>query len=358
MRGGTRRLAVCILTLLMAGIDHSLADLDTRALFSFTHAAQAHLYACLCCEPGVSGAVILSTCNRTELYLSCDDSNDHDPSSVNPFEILCRLAGVDYASYQHLHKSRADRAVFWHLCHLASGTKSQIWGEDQIIAQVKTAIELARENQATDRHLEVLFRTAITAAKKIRTTVRFTNAERSVAAKTLSWLEQHRPVGQPAPAVLVIGCGQVGRLVASELAAHGYPVAMTRRVHHGQTADFPAGVRAIDYHSRYQEIGDFDAVVSATTSPHQTLSYNEFAALPRRPGLLVDLAVPRDIDKQIASLTGVSLVDIDSLAYSDIVEDHARQLVEIDGIIEHYGKAFKRWMQYRNVPALSTREET
>jgi len=335
-------MAVYILNIMMAGIDYSLADIDTRSCFFFTQSAQSQLYERLKHEPNIKGAVILSTCNRTELYLSCTDEVE-----INPFELLCRLMGADINSFQCLHRVRRGDEVFWHLCRLACGVKSQIWGEDQIITQVKTAIAFARENQVTDHNLEVLFRTAVTAAKKIKTTVRFSNADRSVADKTLHVLNLHRTQIAPVRSVLVIGSGQVGRMVACELVKHGYSVAMTRRHHCAKSTDIPAGVNIRDYACRYEDLGDFEAVVSATNSPHHTLTYEAFVNLPVRPGLLIDLAVPRDIDKRIAELPGVSLKDIDSIAKAEVIADHTRQLMEIDAIIEKYNGEFTRWKQYR-----------
>ncbi|MFQ9800383.1 MAG: hypothetical protein ACLR23_17300 [Clostridia bacterium] len=139
----------------MAGIDYSMAGIDIREQFSLTKSAQREVYRSLKQDRRIFGAVLVSTCNRTELYLSCEAG--YEP---NPFEILCHIVGQNYEDYTLLHKMRCGDDVFWHLSQMACGAKSQIWGEDQIITQVKNSLLFARENQGTDAYLEVLFRMA------------------------------------------------------------------------------------------------------------------------------------------------------------------------------------------------------
>lgn len=329
----------------MAGIDHSIANLDQRSCFALSTDAQRELYAHLLQWPGIRGAVIISTCNRTELYVSVEPG-----SVVDPFQLLCQLLDVDIEAYRDHYRLRQGDLVFRHLCHLACGTKSRIWGEDQIIAQVKDALALSRDCSATDQHLEVLFRTAITAAKKVRSTIRFSNAECSVAKKALAVIRRHRveyPGDQRLTDVLVIGSGLIGRMVAAELVDHGYRVAVTRRMHGGKSHCFPAGVQLIDYHDRYAHLENYSVVVSATSSPHHTLVLEFFRQVIQKPMLLIDLAVPRDIDPRIAGLPGMIVEDIDSIASDEIQDDHACQLQAIDAVIEKYSQDLQRWRDYR-----------
>lgn len=331
------------MNIVMAGIDYSMAGIDTRQQFSFTKNRQQQVLCTLCQGPGILGAVLLATCNRTELYLSCEEGLRPDP-----FALLCQAAGIEFAACRGLYKVRRDEECFRHLCRLSCGALSQIWGEDQIITQVKNAIVFAREQQCADSVLEVLFRNAVTAAKRIKTEIRFTKSENSVATKTLDALLRQQP---RARSVLVIGNGEVGRLVAETLVGRGFAVSMTLRQYKYSQVQVPQGVQAFDYAQRYERMAAFDAVVSATLSPHCTVEGDSFAALPRRPGLLIDLAVPRDIDPACARHPGVTLLDIDTLSGDAIREDHELTLMQIDVIIGKYHRDFLKWERFRRTAA-------
>lgn len=319
----------------MAGIDYSLAGIPVREKFSLTASHESDVYGALAQNTQILGAVIVSTCNRTELYLSCADGFD-----CNPFALLCDALGMDFEAYRGLHRLRTGDSVFTHLCKLSCGAKSQIWGEDQIISQVKGSLVRAREAGATDSILEVLFRNAISAAKKIKTQVRFSGEERSVALRALSFLKE-----AGCKNILVIGNGIVGRLTAQTLCQNGFSVSMTRRQYHHGMVDIPQGVCAFDYSERYDRLHAFDAVVSATSSPHYTIEHERLCMCGKIPGLFLDLAVPRDIDPAVSQCA--QIVDIDSLCSEVLRESHQKQLMEIEGISEKYYQDFRKWTEYK-----------
>src|SRR5699024_821154 len=117
------------------------------------------------CE-GVSGAVLLSTCNRTEVYISSENGN------IDPGELLCRLAGCRYEDFDDAFVTRSGDECARHLMEVSCGLRSQILGEDQILTQVKTAAAIARESGASDAYLETLFRTASQCGKAVKTELR------------------------------------------------------------------------------------------------------------------------------------------------------------------------------------------
>ena len=176
----------------MAGIDHSTAGVEIRERFSLTQAKIQEVYEQLKQKENIYGTVILSTCNRTEIYMSCEDG-----IIVNPFEEICKIYDIfDIEKYKNAYKLRYGDDVIEHLCKLACGVKSQIWGEDQIITQVKNAVAFSRENKAADSILEVLFRTAVTCAKKIKTELKLSSPQNSIAYKTLSLLQRYKQEGK------------------------------------------------------------------------------------------------------------------------------------------------------------------
>lgn len=329
-----------ILNIIMAGIDHSMAGIDLREKFSFTKSMQEVILHKLLASEGIQGGVLISTCNRTEIYLSLSVGRESDP-----FEALCKTAEIDGIP-DAPYKIRKGSEVFKHLCRLACGLESQILGEDQIITQVKASLAFARHCNATDSYLEVLFRTAITAAKKIKTIVRFSKAENSVALKTMSVLKK---IEAHPKRILVIGNGEVGRLTASTLVQHGFEVAMTLRHYKYSNNDVPQGVEGIDYSERYDRLNEFDAVVSATSSPHFTLEYQKLRHLQQLPCLMIDLAVPRDIDPEIGLHTSVKLFDIDTMASDVLEQSNQKQIQEAEFIIQEYHWNLVKWRRYKEL---------
>ena len=159
----------------MAGIDHTRAGLDVRSVFSFTRKRIEKAYEDWKELPWLKGCVILSTCNRMELWLS---SSEHLPEP--PAEMLCRYLGVDEKTYLPYFVQRRDREAVDHLFSLAAGLESMILGEDQILTQVGEALALARACYAADSTLEVLFRKAVTAGKRVKTEGTLSSADQSV----------------------------------------------------------------------------------------------------------------------------------------------------------------------------------
>lgn len=141
-----------MMSIRMIGIDYHLADVDIRAVFSFTKKSAAEAMEKLIQKPGIRGSVILSTCNRMEFWASLDKT--YEGSLLDE---LCGLKGVHTEEYGRYFVERSGKDAVNHLFHLTCGLKSMILAEDQIITQVKDALSLAREAYSTDNVLEVLF---------------------------------------------------------------------------------------------------------------------------------------------------------------------------------------------------------
>ena len=266
--------------------------------------------------------------------------------------MLCGQFHIREQTARPLFRVRqGEKEVFFHLGRLSCGAKSQIWGEDQIITQVKNALALSREEKAADSVLEVLFRSAVTAAKRIKTEIVFSHGDHSVASKAVTLLECQQPKPQK---VLVIGNGEIGRLTAQSLVEQGFSVGMTLRQYKYAQVQLPQGVEAFDYSQRYERMSLFDAVVSATLSPHFTVEAGPFLQISSPPRLLVDLAVPRDLDPELRNIPDIHLWDIDQLGKGQAEEQHSRQLEQIDRILEQHLQDFLHWKAYKERAALCT----
>lgn len=324
----------------MSGLDWSSAGLSAREALSFTSQQVKALDQALCALDGVEGAVLLSTCNRTEIYLSVSDD-----ALPTPAELLCRTLGTELGPYW-THRTGRDAAR--HLMEVAGGLQSHIWGEDQIISQVKAAIAQAREAESADALLETLFRHAATAGKELKSKLRLSGASASAAQAAVAWLNGQTGQWEDRHA-LVIGNGEMGRLCARLLSQQGWRVTVTLRTYrHGETV-VPYGCSTVPYDGRYEVMDGLDALISATTSPHFTITEQDFSLSSDPPRFLVDLAVPRDIEPAVGQLPGVRLVNID-----DLGETVERRLPpQAEEIIEKYLRQLAQWVQYRKaMPAL------
>ncbi len=308
----------------MIGIDYNRASVDIRALFAFTKNGAAAAMTRLKEKENIQGCVILSTCNRMELWVS-SDLEDFDPQNLYAF--LCEEKQLNLSEYSDYFVSRKGREAIEHLFYMTSGLKSQILAEDQIITQVKNALDLARKEYCTDGILEVLFRTAITAAKKVKTEVVFSRGNVSVIHEALAVLEKKgfTPVGKKC---MVIGNGEMGKVTALALKDAGADVMVTIRQYKSGVVNIPAGCSRINYGDRMEFIPQCDMVISATASPNYTITKELYEnSGVNRNIIMIDMAVPRDIEPSIAKCSGVCLYDIDSFRI-DPVSDAVCQSME------------------------------
>jgi glutamyl-tRNA reductase len=281
----------------MSGIDHRTAGVAQREHYALSAARQRRVLAVAGENPEILGALVLSTCSRTEIYLSLKEN-----ASVDPFSLI--------GAENDPHESLSGRECFYHLVQTASGALSRIFGEDQIIAQVKDAVAFAREQRALDNVLEVFFRTGVACAKQIKTELRFPGGGANIAGAAAEVLRSEKNIR----AVLVIGSGEIGRMAAQSLSAAGCEVTMTLRQYAGSQVSAPPGVKVIPYEERYERLSAFDAVLSATKSPHCTVLREKLDGISPMPRVFLDLAVPRDIDPAVGELPGVTLYDVDSVS--------------------------------------------
>lgn len=328
----------------MIGVDHSRAPLDIRALFAFSKKNAGEAMAKLKEQKGILGCIILSTCNRLEIWVSTEDDAD-----ISLYDCLCRMKGIEDRSYENYFVKREDREAVEHLFYLASGLKSQILGEDQILTQVKDALNLAREHFATDGVLEVLFRMAVTAGKKIKTEVPFAHGNPSVIHQAIRFLEEGGYSVRDR-VCLVIGNGEMGKVAAQTLKECGADVTVTVRQYRSGMVNIPVGCRRINYGERMDYLPECDLVVSATASPNYTLREELFEGVERKEQLiLIDLAVPRDIEPSLGKKDGITLYDMDSFHMEETPKELEKNLEAAGAIVRAQMDEFYVWLDGRDV---------
>lgn len=322
----------------MIGIDYNKASVDIRGSFSFTKKNAVAAMERLKEEKGVLGCIILSTCNRMEIWVSAEDS-----WNGSLYEFLCREKQKDPTQFQDYFIQRREKEAVEHLFYLTSGLKSQILAEDQIITQVKDALSLSREAYCTDNVLEVLFRMAVTAAKKVKTEVVFSRGNSSVIYQAMERLESKgfRLAGKNC---MVIGNGEMGKVAALALREAGAHVTVTVRQYRSGIVSIPKGCGRINYGERIEFLKACDLVVSATASPNFTLTKQMLESVKiSKPVVVIDLAVPRDIDPLAAELAYVTLYDIDSFKINTLSPELQAALKQAGEILSEQQEEFYTW---------------
>ena len=328
----------------MIGIDHSVAAIDIRTIFSFTKKKTVEALEIIKQKKGICGCVLLSTCNRMELWVSTEDDR-----GIALYELLCEIRQIHTNAYQKYFTQRKEEEAVQHLFRLACGLESRILGEDQILTQVKEALVTAREHYAADNVLEVLFRMAVTAGKKVRTNVTFSTGNHSVIHQALQTLRQEG-LEVKGKKCMVIGNGEMGKLAATVLQQEGADVTVTVRQYRSGVVQIPPGCRRIDYGKRMSLISSCDFVVSATASPNYTLTKEGLQLIDLDHELiLVDLAVPRDIDPEVQKLRYIRFYDIDYFKVDVLSEKMKAGIQEAETILKEQMEEFDNWYRCLDV---------
>ena len=322
----------------MIGIDYNRASVDVRAGFSFTKKNAATAMERLKSEQGVLGCIILSTCNRMEIWASAQEE-----WQGSLYEFLCREKEKVPGEFREYFVQRTGKEAVEHLVYLASGLKSQILAEDQILTQVKDALALAREAYCTDNVLEVLFRMAVTAAKRVKTEVSFSRGNISVIHQALDCLE-NQGFSLRGKTCMVIGNGEMGKLAALALKEAGADVTVTVRQYRSGIVSIPKGCDRINYGDRMEFLPKCDLAVSATASPNYTLT-RQLLEEEDIPGhmVLIDLADPRDIEPSAGTLPNVTLYDIDSFKINTLSPKMQASMDKAGVILAEQQEEFYNW---------------
>lgn len=337
----------------MIGIDHTTASVDVRSVFSVKKSEMKDEMEWLRRRLHLDGVVLLNTCNRMELWVSGQDEE------MDLLAALCEYKKLSKSQYEKYFLFRKEDAAIEHLMLLASGLVSAIMGEDQILSQVKKSIDFSRQERLSDGTLDVLFRMAVTVAKKIKSEITFHRANATAVEEVLALLKQQETRIENMKC-LVIGNGEYGRLVANRLVEQKVDVTVTIRQYHSGEVFIPKGCKTILYGDRYSVLKDCELVISATASPNYTITCDRVKeCMDGRARTIVDLAVPRDVEPEVADIEGITLYDIDRFQ-RNLPPGNEEALQEARDLIRQKMKEFHLWYDYQDMVPLiqSLREST
>jgi glutamyl-tRNA reductase len=312
------------MSLVVIGLSHHSSPVTVRERFAFPESTVPATLEKLRVGGLVTEAVILSTCNRVEIYAATELPEARAKTELRQFLLSHHnyQEPIDAEIYFHGEKEGLE-----HLFKVACGLDSMVVGETEILGQLKDAYQMALENKQTGRHLNKAFQKAFHVAKQVRTETNIQRGSVSVgsvavelAQKLFSSLDQHQ--------VMIIGAGDTSEKTARALLSRGARSIIVSNRSHERAAALAQelGGRAIHFDDWAAEFPVVDIVISSTAAPHYILDRPKLELLMKlrrnRPLLLIDIAVPRDIDPAVNFLENVYLYNIDDL--QAIADDYLR----------------------------------
>jgi glutamyl-tRNA reductase len=344
--------------LLALGASHKTASLELREKLALPAGRAARVLGELTDHEGVYEAVALFTCNRTELYLITDDALEAENATL---AILSRQAELRPTELMGSLYSLRGREAVEHLFSVTSGLDSMIVGEAEIQGQVKRAYEMALVEGVSGPVSNRLFRDALAAGKRVRTETGVARSNVSIstvavqlAADFLGELADRR--------VLVIGAGENAELTARALRDRGVETLFVANRRYDRALGLAQrfGGQAITFDDMPQELEKADIVVTSTGAPHQIVGREEleFVAASRmgRPLVMIDLAVPRDIEPSVRDCPGIALYDMDDLqrAVARNLDARVAEAEEALTIVRQEVERFDEWLASLDVvPTIS-----
>ena len=337
------------MTLLALGINHKTAPVALRERVSFTPDTLDQALNSLLSQPMVQSGVVLSTCNRTELYLSVEQQTDLQEQLVRWLCEYHDLREEDVRNSLYWHQ---DNAAVSHLMRVASGLDSLVLGEPQILGQVKKAHADSSRDHALSSELERMFQKTFSVAKRVRTETEIGASAVSVAFAACSLARQIFE-SLSSVNVLLVGAGETIELVARHLREHSVRKLMiaNRTRERAQLLADEVGAEVIGLADIETRLADADIIISSTASPLPIIGKGmvERALKARRnqPMLLVDIAVPRDVEPEVGKLANAYLYSVDDL--KAIIEQNMAQrkaaAVQAESIVVQESGEFMAWLR-------------
>ncbi|MEE2715005.1 MAG: glutamyl-tRNA reductase [Verrucomicrobiota bacterium] len=318
------------------GLNHRTAPITVRERYALAESELPELLAKLCKETSVNEAVILSTCNRVEIYAAGNDLPQYMLNELRTFLVTKEEADGDDIFYEH-----TGEASMVHLFKVASGLDSMVLGETEILGQLKDAYQIALENKTTGSSLNKAFQKAFNVAKQIRTetniqrgSVSVANVAVELACKIFDQLQNRT--------VMVIGAGETGEKTARALLSRGAKslIVSNRSYERAEAMAKNLGGKAVGFNNWQSEFNSVDIIISSTSAPHYVIDRKKLGPLQssrhHQPLLLVDIAVPRDIEPEVNFMEDVYLYNIDDL--QTIADDYLRlrkeEIVKCESIVK------------------------
>lgn len=354
--------------ILCLGLSHRTAPVELRERLNYPPTAQLAALARFGCgrdahPEGLGELVILSTCNRLELYAAVSGTGKAEADGRTLFapllNFLAETRDLSVAEFEpHLYRYVEEPAVE-HLCRVAAGLDSMILGEPQILGQVTEAYQMALGQGAAGPILSALFHTAIRAGKRARTETAISRNPATVGSIAVKLAGA--VVGDLTTArVLILGAGEMAERAAEALRARGASrIGVISRTH-DRAAQLAQrwNAKAFTFEQLSETLAEADIVIASTAAPHvlvtPDLAHAAIARRPDRPLIFIDIAVPRNVDPGVSRLPNVHAYDIDDLQsrLNGARAEREREIPHVAAIVAEEVEAFTAWLRGLDIAAL------
>ena len=332
-------------------VNHQIAPVAIREKVAFAHGELAPAISSLLSLKEIKGCVIFSTCNRSEIYVSHDSKNIRDVL----IKFLASSHGIDHHSLIDYVSYYEENEAVQHICNVACGLESLVLGEPQIFGQLKDAYQLSKNESALDKILEKLFQHVFKIAKKVRTDTNIGSSPVSVAYCAVK-LSEKIFTNLSSQTVLLIGAGEMIELSAQHLSKRGVRkmIFANRTIENAQPIAIKHDAEAISLKSLSENLHRADIVISSTAAPIPIIGKGLIETVlhqrKHKPMLLIDLAIPRDIEPEANQLEDVFLYSVDDLQQiaNSNLEERLKEKVIAKKIINAKSVDFIEWA--KNIP--------
>src|SRR5579872_5946738 len=341
---------------MVVGLNYRTAPVAVRERFWVSEPRRYEALIQLSRAEGIEELIVMATCNRTEFWLWASDVT---LAANSVMRLLGGEYGLKLCEWKHFYRL-LDEAALLHIFRVASSLDSMVVGEPQVVSQVKQAWQLAQKVGTTGRFLDAVLQKALTVSKRVRSETAIGNAAVSIpyaavelARQIFGSLENKK--------VLLMGAGKMSELSARGLLNHGAGsvCVINRTLEHAAELAAKLGGVAIPFEERWQHMAQADIIISSTSCPHTILSREEAEIMVRgrddQPLVIVDIAMPRDIDSAVRDVKGAFLYDLDDL--ENVVDHNAGEreaaAAEAQKILQAEARGFiRKLMAERVVPTI------
>ncbi len=348
---------------MVVGLNYRTAPMAVREHFWIAENRRYETLVQLSRAEGIEEVVVMATCNRTEFWLWATEVTLAENS-------VMRLLGAEYGlklcEWKHFYRL-LDEAALLHIFRVASSLDSMVVGEPQVVSQVQEAWKQAQKLGATGRFLDPVLEKALAVAKRVRSETAIGGAAASIPYAAVELVRQIFGTFENRK-VILLGAGKMSEILARGLLYHGANSirvsVVNRTLKHASELAAKVGGVAIQFEERGEHMADADIIISSTSCPHTILSREEVESMVRErevhgrkghPLVIVDIAMPRDVDPEVGHIKGVFLYDLDDL---ESVDDHNADerraaVVEAQKILQAEAQGFRcKLLAERAVPTI------
>ncbi len=337
------------MNLLVVGLNHKSAPVEIREKLAFNKSSVPIALSQFSRRFPSAEVVILSTCNRVEIYVAEPENCVIDE---DVYDFLAVFHGLEKSSFVDYWYYYSGGDAVNHLFQVTSSLDSMVLGESQIISQVKEAYTTAKEEECTDKVLNQLFQQSLAVAKSIHTNSTICQGKVSVSSVAVEFAKRIFQEFSD-KVVFIIGAGEMCELVVKSLCAEGINAVMVtnRSYENAEALASEYGGKAIKYDLLNEYLPKADIVISSTSAPHFVISPENIVdgikARRGNPMFLIDIAVPRDIDPAVGKMSNVYLYNIDDLnsVVSKNVGERENEIEECKVLIENEVNRFISWLE-------------